>query len=148
MFETALNIMVLISLVVMIAFCWRLNNKFVELKYSRADLLQLLKIFDEAIIKTYKNVSDLKSMTTSSAQEFQVYLSKANEMIGDLSFMTETATKLANRLEDDIANLRQAPINSQQFEEINTAIDNSDEVVLVDNRSELLAAIKNARMGS
>ncbi|MFI4984327.1 MAG: DUF6468 domain-containing protein [Rickettsiales bacterium] len=149
MFGIALDITVLVLLVTTIAFCWRLNNKIIELRHSRKDLSQLVKTFDVAIIKTHKNISDLKTMSASSAQELQAYLSKANELISDLSFMTETAAKLADRLENDITDLRQAPINTnlsnQQLEKMIANIGNSNEEAVVDNRNELLAAIKQAR---
>lgn len=93
-------------LIVTIAYCWKLNNKILELKNSKQDLLGLVKTFDNAIAKTHRNISELKAMSSSSTAELQSYLQKANELVGDLSFMTETATKLADRLERGILDSR------------------------------------------
>ncbi len=127
-----LDVIVILMLVVTITFCWRLNNKILELKSSRKDLTDLVKTFDTAIIKTHKNISDLKSMSASSTQELQSYLGKANELIGDLSFMTETAAKLADRLEKNIMDIRPTTdaslmkLKNEQLEKMISNIGNSN----------------------
>jgi hypothetical protein len=155
-----LDITVIFLLVVTISFCWRLNNKILELKSSRKDLTDLVKTFDVAIIKTHKNISDLKSMSTSSTAELQTYLGKANELIGDLSFMTETAAKLADRLEKNIMDIRPSTdeslmrLKNDQLEKMIANIGNSNIPQNQDNPSgfsktkqDLLAAIKLAKSG-
>lgn len=155
-----LDIVVICMLVVTISFCWRLNNKILELKNSRKDLSELVKTFDVAIIKTHKNISDLKGMSTSSTAELQTYLSKANELIGDLSFMTETAAKLADRLEKNIMDIRPSTdesltkLKNEQLEKMIANIGNSntpqssgDISGFSKTRHDLLAAIKLAKSG-
>ncbi len=156
-----LDVFLLFMLAVTISFCWRLNNKILELKHSRKDLSELVKTFDTAIVKTHKNISDLKNMSSSSTAELQSYLGKANELIGDLSFMTETAAKLADRLEKNIMEMRPTTddaftkLKNEQLEKMIANIGNSNSLDTSENSSgfsktkqDLLAAIKLAKTGS
>lgn len=105
--DIILNITVISLLIITIAFCWRLNKKIIELKDSKKDLGALVQTFDAAIIKTHKSIADLKVMSQTSSAELQQYVDKAGELISDLSFMTNTAAKLADRLENAIGIARQ-----------------------------------------
>lgn len=125
---------VIALLVITIGYCWRLNNKILELKNSKQDLLELVKTFDIAISKTHKNIAELKNMSASSTAELQSYLQKANELVGDLSFMTETAAKLADRLERGILDTRNSndyntfnKFKNEQLEKMIESIGNSND---------------------
>lgn len=158
-----LDITVISLLIVTIMFCWRLNNKILELKHSRRDLSDLVKTFDTAIIKTHKNISELKGMSASSTAELQTYLSKANELIGDLSFMTETAAKLADRLEKNIvdtkpeANDSLTRLKNEQLEQMISNLGNSNQPKtpsqpsvssnFAKTKKDFMAAIKLAKSG-
>ncbi|MBS0236561.1 MAG: hypothetical protein JSS50_04410 [Proteobacteria bacterium] len=102
----SLDIVMICLLGLTIWFCWRLNGKIAALRESKHDLSEMVKTFDSAIAKTHKNVAELKAMSTSSSQELQLYINKAGELIGDLSYMTEAASKLADRLESGISKAR------------------------------------------
>jgi len=149
-------------LLVTILYCWRLNNKIVDLKNSKKDLNTLVKTFDVAIQKTHRNISDLKEMSSSTTAELQIYLEKANELVGDLSFMTETASRLADRLERGIIDSRSPKnpaIDKLKNEHLDNMISNLGKVADNENstddranstysktRQDLLEAIKTARM--
>jgi hypothetical protein len=165
MVELVLDIVVLFLLLVTIAFCWRLNNKILELKDSKKDLGALVKTFDGAIIKTHKSIADLKQISHSSSVELQQYVDKAGELISDLSFMTETATKLADRLEKAIALAREeVPIqvakhqmqrNHENLDEIIANINRRDGVnqnhqvkVKSTTREELMKTVQMLKEGS
>lgn len=106
MFTAFLDIIVMLLLVLTIVFCWRLNSKIIELKSGRKDLIDLVKSLDAAVIKTNANISDLKGMAQNSAIELTDLVAKSQDNINDLSFMNDTAAKLADRLERDIAESR------------------------------------------
>ncbi|MDF2966180.1 MAG: hypothetical protein K0Q51_1568 [Rickettsiaceae bacterium] len=106
MFAIIIDIAVILLLVMTIIFCWRLNNKIIELKSGRKDLLELVKTLDSAILKTNTNISELKVMSQNSAVELSGLVSQAQEYISDLNFMNETALKLADRLERNISDAR------------------------------------------
>lgn len=98
------TVMALLTLT--IVFCWRLNNKIMELKAGRRDLLELIKTLDSAIIKTNANIGELKVMTQNSALELNSLVNQAQELISDLSFMNDTAHRLADRLDNSISESR------------------------------------------
>ena len=101
-----LDIIMISLLTLTIGFCWKLNNKIVELKDSRKDLNDLVKTFDIAIIKTHKSIADLKVMSKQSSVDLQLYVKKASELLEDLSFMNDSAGNLADRLENAISTAR------------------------------------------
>ena len=104
--QIILDIVVISLLVITIIFCWRLNNKIIELKSSKKSLRELVKIFDTAVIKTHKSIADLKNASSSSAEELSISIERANDLLSDLSFINDTAAKLADRLEKDIEQIR------------------------------------------
>lgn len=106
MLAIIIDITVICLLLMTIMFCWRLNSKIMELKSGRRDLLELVKTLDAAILKTNTNITELKVMSQNSAVELSHLVSKAQEYIGDLNFMNETAAKLADRLERNISDAR------------------------------------------
>lgn len=112
-FDVLLNIAVILLLGLTIFYCWRLNNKIAALKDSKKDLGSLVKTFDTAIIKTHSSIANLKNISNQSSNELQEYVHKASELISDLSFMNETASRLADRLEDAIRQARDS--NSSIF---------------------------------
>jgi septation ring formation regulator EzrA len=106
MWQLILDSTVVSLLLVTIFFCWKLNERITELRNSKKDLLDLIKTFDDAIKKTNQNVTELRSMSRTSTTELQNYIQKANELISDLSFLTDSAGTLADRLEKNIRSMR------------------------------------------
>ncbi len=103
-----LDIIIVLLLGLTIAFCWRLNQRINELKQSRKDLVELVRTFDTAIINTHKSIANLKEASYNAANELKGYITKAEELINDMSFMTDAAAKLADRLEGNIEKARDA----------------------------------------
>ena len=106
MIELFINVSVIALLICTIFFCWRLNNKIIQLKDSRKQLLELIQTLDQAILKTNTNITDLKRMSQNSAVELNDLVTKAKGNINDLSFMNETAARVADRLEKGISEAR------------------------------------------
>jgi hypothetical protein len=154
MTDIILNSLVIILLSLTILFCWKLNKKIIELKSSKTDMLNLVKSFDTAIVKTNKSISDLKVMSANSTVELQNYLNKATELINDLSFMTETASKLADRLETGILDVRKTNYpqphkehSNDQLEQMISSIGNMDnnsnkKAGFINARNDLMSALK------
>lgn len=162
MTELILNLIVMALLTLTIFFCWRLNNKIGELRAGRKDLIELVRTLDAAIIKTNSNITSLKTMSQTSAHELNETVQKAQELLSDLSFIVDTGSKVADRLERSIVNSRnanlQTPSQAQpQQQHISTAANNNmsrlsaernvtgTKSVLAKTRDELLAALKFSR---
>lgn len=119
MIPIIIDIVMIFLLVITIGFCWKLNNKIIEIKGSRKDLVDLIKTLDNAIVKTNKNIADLKIMSSNSTVELQSYVEKARELLADLSFMTDTASHLADRIERGMTELRKSndALSARSFSE-------------------------------
>ena len=162
MTELILNIVVMALLMLTIFFCWRLNNKIGELRAGRKDLIELVRTLDAAIIKTNSNISNLKTMSQTSAHELNETVAKAQELLNDLSFIVDTGSKVADRLERSIVNSRSvsapslvqtqpqqqtkpAPANNNLHRSVEERAAVGTKSVLAKTRDELLAALKFSR---
>ncbi|CAL7959145.1 conserved hypothetical protein [Alphaproteobacteria bacterium] len=95
-----LDIVVIVLLSFTISFCLRLNKKISDLKDSRKELVDLVRTFDTAVISTHKSISALKETSSIASGELKTYISKAEGLTSDLSFMTDAASRIADRLEN------------------------------------------------
>jgi len=95
-----LEIIVIILLAMTVMFCWRLNNKITEIKSSRKDMANLVKVFDGAITQTNTSLNELKQASANAAVDLKRHGIKSNELIRELAFMNDTAVRLADRLEN------------------------------------------------
>ena len=96
-------------------FCWKLNKKIVSLKSAREDLSILMQGFDEAIMRAEMSISELKQLSSETSHDFQKKIDKASYLTNDLSFMTDRATELSDKLEKAI-NLSKAPPKGNSFQ--------------------------------
>ena len=97
--EWILNGIIIILLSCTIVFCWRLNNKIVELRDNKKDLLSLIGTFDNAIVTAHNSIKTLKETSYNASEDLRRYVDKSHELISDLSFMTDAANKAADDLE-------------------------------------------------
>ena len=120
--EVILNVIVIVMLGFTIGYCLRLNKRIMELRDSRKDLVELVKTFDTTMINTHKSISNLKEVSASAAHDLKDGISKAEELTSDLSFMNDTASKLADRLERMIDSARSANAQLTVFDELREQI--------------------------
>lgn len=97
-----LDIIVLCVLGVTIAFCWRLNNRIMELKSSKKDMASFVSALDTAVINAHKSVITLKETTEKSTTERQKYVTEGTELANDLSFIISSGNRLLQRLKDEM----------------------------------------------
>ena len=102
-----LEITVILLLGITVAFCWRLNNKITEIKSSRKDMANLIKVFDDAIINTNNSLAALKEASADTARDLKKYTIKSNDLISELAFMNDTAVRLADRLESILSDAKE-----------------------------------------
>lgn len=94
-----LDIVMIVLLGFTIGFCWRLNKRISELRESRKELTDLIYSFDTAVVNTHKSITHLKEASTNTSIEMKGYIAKSEELINEMSFMNDSASKLADRLE-------------------------------------------------
>ncbi|WHA05140.1 DUF6468 domain-containing protein [Candidatus Bandiella numerosa] len=97
--ELILNSVVLIVLCLAIAYCWKLNSKIQDLQNSRGDIKNLIKSLDSSITSANHNIAELKNLTGTTITEMSGYIKQSEELSGDLSFLIERASNLADELE-------------------------------------------------
>jgi capsule polysaccharide export protein KpsE/RkpR len=149
MLSILLDIFLIVLLSLTMVFCFRLNNKILELKSGRKELLELIKTLDSGIIKTNSNIQDLKTMTNHSAYELNNLVEKAKELMNDLSFMNDTAQNLADKLEQSITIARKCA-NNEASNKVYESSHNDGYKLSPSNdfskaREELMTALKNLK---
>ncbi|MBL4721277.1 MAG: hypothetical protein JKY20_09130, partial [Alphaproteobacteria bacterium] len=97
-----------ILLVTVIVYAVRLNRNLGTLKANRMELEQLIASFTESTDRAEASVGRLKSTATETAQSLQSNVTRAQELRDDLTFMTERANEIADRLEAAISNSRRS----------------------------------------
>ncbi len=141
---------VTILLSMTVIFCWRLNNKITEIKNSRKDMANLVKVFDEAIIKTNKSLGNLKEASADAALELKRYSFQSNELIKELAFMNDTAVRLADRLENVLLEAKEMEARFLNVIEeariVNTKIkSNSKNINIKNNNSDKIVKPRSAK---
>lgn len=94
-----LNFIVIVLLSFTILFCSKLNKKIVELKASRQEMVHLIKTLDGAIVNIHKNITTLKETSISTSGALKQEIDKADLLTNDLSFITDKASKIADKLD-------------------------------------------------
>ncbi|MDZ5762374.1 hypothetical protein Cyrtocomes_00753 [Candidatus Cyrtobacter comes] len=97
------DISIFVLLAMTIVFCWRLNGKLLELKRSRNDISKLVRVFDESIIRTSQSISELKEASAKASEELRKSCYKTHELINEISFATDTSSRILRDLEEAIS---------------------------------------------
>jgi chromosome segregation ATPase len=95
-----------ILLVTVIVYAVQLNRNLAALKANKVELEQLIASFTESTNRAEASVGRLKSSATETAQALQSNVTRAQELRDDLTFMTERANEIADRLESAISDSR------------------------------------------
>ncbi|MDA0939142.1 MAG: DUF6468 domain-containing protein [Proteobacteria bacterium] len=101
-----LDISVIVLLSLTITFCWRLNAKILELKNGRKDISDLAHMLNKTLINAGKSLEEIKLSSKNAASELSFHTERSKELINELSFVNHSASKLAERLEDLMQDLR------------------------------------------
>jgi peptidoglycan hydrolase CwlO-like protein len=115
-FGLLIDVVVAILLVTVIVYAIRLNASLSALKANKAELEQLLANFTKSTNQAEASVARLSSSAKETAQSLQTNVTRAQELRDDLSFMTDRANEIAERLEVAIGESREkkAPQASAQ----------------------------------
>lgn len=100
-----LDLIILCVLAVTIGFCWKLNNRIIELKSAKSDMASFINSLDNSIITAHKSVMSLNEATEKAMTERQKYVSEGTDLANDLSFMIGSGNRLLQRAKDDITKI-------------------------------------------
>lgn len=101
-----LDIFIIVLLLIAIIYSWKLNRKLHLLKESKMELAEMVKGFEDSISNAESAISELKHLGSDSFNEIKQKINTASYLANDLSFMTERAVEIADRLDKLIENAR------------------------------------------
>lgn len=93
---------VAVLLLITILYSWRLNKRISSLKSTKDDLSQLMKGFDDAIMRAEISIKELKHLTTQKSNEIQQKIDKAEYLHNDLVIMIEKSSDILHKIEKNI----------------------------------------------
>lgn len=97
-----LDCITIVMLLITIVYCWKLNNKMTELKKNRREFQAFIQNIDNALIKAHTSIKELQALTAQTSTDISENLNKARLVVDDLTFMTDRASVLTDKLEQII----------------------------------------------
>ncbi|MBL0318545.1 MAG: hypothetical protein IPP74_04535 [Alphaproteobacteria bacterium] len=101
-----LDLIISVLLVWTIIFCWQLNKKIASIRGSKKALEGFVGNFDRVIGEADRILRDLKSIDRDTS-ELRRSIDKAQHLIDELSIVTTSAVRVADRLERSIVQPQQ-----------------------------------------
>ncbi len=146
--ELLINLAIIILLVPMIVYAYRLNKNLEVLRQNQNSLSKLVEALNEATFKAENSIPKLKSATEHSSENLKEVVDSAKELKDDLLFINERADSLADRLEQVISDGRQIKTPAQPSASAKAAKD-IPAFDIADSRSEaeieLLKALRSIK---
>jgi len=105
--ELLINLAIIVLLIPMIVYAYRLNKNLEVLRQNQNSLSKLVEALNEATFKAENSIPKLKSATEHSSENLKEVVDSAKELKDDLLFINERADSLADRLEQVISDGRQ-----------------------------------------
>jgi hypothetical protein len=135
LYTVILDTLILVVLCMTIVFCLRLNSRIVALQNNKAELEGFIKSLDTVIINSHKSINNLKEMTEKADSARKQYVTEANELANDLSFMISSGNRLIQRFDESTRNIEET-LSQIEFikKEISNYIDDIDDKVEFINR--------------
>lgn len=94
-------------LVATIVFCLRLNARLSVLRDNRAELMELIQGLQRATLHAEEAVGGLRLSTGDAGRQLQDAIDRAQGLKGDLAFLIDRASGVADRLETAIKSPRE-----------------------------------------
>lgn len=145
--ELLINLAIIVLLIPMIVYAYRLNKNLEILRQNQNSLSKLVEALNEATFKAENSIPKLKSATEHSSENLKEVVDSAKELKDDLLFINERADSLADRLEQVISDGRQ--IKTPTTSAIKTSVKETSTLEDVDSRSEaeieLLKALRSIK---
>ena len=112
--QIVLELVILITLLCTIWFCWRLHNRIIELKGNRKEIMTLIQTFDTALVTTHRSITELKETTATASSTLKTQIQKSEEILNDLYFIVDIGEKLASKLDKHVINAKNAVLSIEQ----------------------------------
>ncbi len=93
-------------LAVTILYSWRLNRKIATLHEDRAELIEVLGVFNDSVQKAEGHINELKTLSAETDEQLLEHINKARFLANDLSFLMEKGEVVADTLEHYIKRVK------------------------------------------
>ncbi len=108
-FGLVLEGLVALLMVATIVFCFRLNRRLASLRGVQAEMKGLVASFVAATERAELGVARLRAAAEETGDTLQERLEGARAVVDELAFLSETGTRLAERLEAGVTDRRSRP---------------------------------------
>lgn len=105
-FDIILDLVVILSLIITIAFAIRLNKRLSKLYESRAEMQTFFDQFATSLAKAEINIKELQNVGESVFSKACQELKRAETLREDLAFLNERGDELAEKLDQSIRVVR------------------------------------------
>ncbi len=102
----ALDFLVIALLIPTITYCFLLNRRLDGLRAAQGEMHKLSNDFSRSIEQARAGIADLKAAQSSAGNALQANMDKAQSLIDELAIMTQSADRLAGRLDQAIGDRR------------------------------------------
>lgn len=117
-FEFAINITIIVLLLMVIIYAYRLNRSINILYNNQESISDLTQTLTDAAIQANHIIPKLKAATTNSAEELGEVVEKAQNARNELESALTKADDLATRLENIIDTSQKSQLEPQKAKEI------------------------------
>jgi hypothetical protein len=94
---------ILISLIITIIYCWKLNNRITEFKKGNKEMQELVKNLDRLVEKAVVTTKNLNESNNKFSSEASKTLAEFHTVENDLSFMIARAKESIDKFEKYIS---------------------------------------------
>lgn len=105
-----LDYIVIACLIITAIYCWRIEKRVASVNLAKQELNKLISNFDDSILRSEFCINELKKLGTDTAIDIQKKIEKAELLSNDLSFSTDRAYEISEKIERMLAevNMRRA----------------------------------------
>jgi methyl-accepting chemotaxis protein len=94
-----MDYVIILCFIVTIIYCWRVDKRVASVRNIKAELLSLVRNFDDSIVRSEICIHELKNISNKANIDLQQRLDSAKQLSQELSFLTDHADEIAEKIE-------------------------------------------------
>lgn len=94
-----MDYVIILCFVVTIVYCWRVDKRVAAVRNIKAELVNLVRNFDDSIVRSEICIHELKNISSKANIDLQQRLDKAKQLSQELSFLSDHAGDIADKIE-------------------------------------------------
>lgn len=93
------DIVILVMMAITVGFCWKLNNKIIQLQKGKHELAKLFQFFDHTLERAENEIKQIRDQTGKMATTLNKRIDLTKHLIDDLSNLQQKARLVYESLE-------------------------------------------------